>query len=760
MNCEPLAKSNPQITLRKHTEEVLEAVEGLISTIRDPLLALVPNSFVEMMRVAAIFHDLGKAAQGFQKSIQGITNGLPSQWGYRHEALSAAMLLATGLTDKYGLYLFAAILTHHKTLDDENLTRCTGLTIPQQPFQSSHLRVWKEKLEELQYWWEWVRSYVKDVLPELPKPLPDDPKKLPDLYTSCQALEQSLRSVHGINESTLPWIICRGLLMGGDHLASAGLCGPLTHLSGNKLRKPEGFQSRVKSVQGSVLLEAPTGSGKTEAALHWALANRLGGERIFYILPHQASINKMADRLSNLFGEEYVGILHHNAVLQEFHQHFDPDLDNYAQASIQARKRVDDTRKFYRPIKVMTPYQLLKLLFGCHYFEIGLTELLGGLVIFDEIHAYDPHIAALIEIAVQRLRTLKVRFLFMTATFPKFLKERLQEILGECTCVQLEHDHKRDVRILDSARHMLCLRNCTLEEMVSDIIRDSASKNVLVVCNRVAQAQKVYSLLKDQVASIALLHSRFIHRDRATKENQLMAYPDDPNPSRQQIPGVSVLIATQVVEVSLNVSFDTIYTEIAPVDALLQRFGRVNRLNQNNKPVPVYVATCYVRDRVQYVYEPERIDKTLQNAPNGQALYPSIENQWVQATYADGYTEKEQRKYDNACKAFESVVDNLKPYYRGDDRDFYDLFDNYSVVPKRFAHLYHRAISEKRFYDAVGYVVPLSTPTFKQMEQWTELDKANHVYIMDRRYDTELGLLNEPETNSSYLEEAIEEQCL
>ena len=81
----------------------------------------------------------------------------------------------------------------------------------------------------------------------------------------------------------------------------------------------------------------------------------------------------MKDRLSAIFGEDQVGILHHRAPLQEFERHFDGE--NYDTARDQAKKRVDDTKQFYRPIKVLTPYQLLKLMFGCRYFEIGLTGI-------------------------------------------------------------------------------------------------------------------------------------------------------------------------------------------------------------------------------------------------------------------------------------------------------------------------------------------------------------------------------------------------
>jgi CRISPR-associated endonuclease/helicase Cas3 len=461
-----------------------------------------------------------------------------------------------------------------------------------------------------------------------------------------------------------------------------------------------------------------------------------------------------------MFGSDNVGIIHHRASLQEFGRHFDAETDNYGDASRFAKQRMDQTRQFYRPVKIMTPYQLLKLMFGCRFFEIGLSELLGGLIIFDEIHAYDPHVAALIEICISRMNALQVRFLFMTATFPDFLKDRLRVSLPDAPLLTVGNVDPRDRRLMGTARHTLQMHDATLEELIHAIVSDAKSgKKVLVVCNRVAQAQEMFASLQAQLPSVALLHSRFISRDRSNKENELTAFPESEDPVERQIPKADVLVATQVVEVSLNLSFDTIYTEIAPVDALLQRFGRVNRSNQHNAPVPVHVAKHYNEEAVSFIYSPERIKATIVHAPNGQDLFPVDENNWVKGTYETGYTEGEQKKYDAAHAAFTMTVDNLKPFYSGNDKDFYELFDNYNVVPIRYAHLYRKAVQDKRYFIASDYVASISRSTFHQMKPYAEYDETNHVYFLERRYDSDLGLLNEPETDRSFSQEAFEQQC-
>ena len=750
---EPLAKSKPQITLQRHTEDVVYAVNRLTDALAAHVAPVTTPDFVKTLHVAAFFHDLGKAADGFQAVLtyNGDTQNRP-HWGYRHEALSTAILLSTGLPAILDSQLVGAVLTHHKTLDHEDLTQCTGRGRSRASFDRVARRFWTDRLKELRPHWDWVRAYVAKAeadgrIPSLPSALPLDPIELPALYDVNVQLEDTLRREKGLAASSLPWILARGLLMAGDHLASSGLVAPLMALSPDQVQ-PEaaGFQKIVKSTRGSALLEAPTGSGKTEAALHWALANRSEGERIFYILPYQASINKMDQRLRKLFGEDNVGMIHHRAALQEFGRHFDAETDNYDEASKIAKERVSQTRQFYRPVKVLTPYQLLKLMFGCRFFEIGLAELLGGIVIFDEIHAYDPHLAALIDVCISRIRALRVRFLFMSATFPDFLKDRLADLLPGAPVLTVGEEDPRDRRLMKTARHTLIMHDSTLENLTGAIVSDVArGKKVLVVCNRVSQSQQMFSCLRARVPTGALLHSRFIGKDRSRKEDDLVLHPGSSDPVQSQIPKADVLVATQVVEVSLNLSFDTIYTEIAPVDALLQRFGRVNRSNQHGAPVPVHVARRYEEKSVSFIYPPERIAATAVNAPDGADLFPAVEGDWVRSTYQSGYTVAEQKKYDDAHVAFTATVDNIRPYYSGNDDDFHALFDSYAVVPNCFAPLHRSAIREKRYLLAAQFVTSISHTTFSQMKRYAQWDDANHVYYVACRYDDELGLLVEPE---------------
>lgn len=769
MDTHILAKSNGQ-SLLDHTREVADASLEMVHLLRAPLAELELRDLAATLRVAAFFHDLGKAAVGFQKMLRPNPDGTerPS-WGYRHEALSTAMLLAclpSTWDEKSRAPLLAAVLTHHKTLDEESLAGAMGSGGSYQDFQHGGCgRNWEKKLGELEPVWNWLREQIEKARHNGPLSpdfgsLPACAADLPDLYDLGKALGETREQLGGFDATSLRFALTRGFLMGGDHLASGGHGVPLWRLSNAKVRAPEGFQVDVANTCGSALLEAPTGSGKTEAALHWALNNRRDGERIFYVLPYQASINAMTERLRAIFGEKSVGRVHGRASLQEFARHFDAETANYNVAAARAYKTSDQARQFYAPLKIVTPYQLLKILFGVRFWEIAAAELVGALIIFDEIHAYDAPTAALLDVLLVQLQKLGTRFLFMTATFPPFLKERLSLAIGEMPSLALNPKHDRDKQLLERARHCLQLHDATLESLVPKILADARKGKVLVVCNRVRQAQELFETFQNCNLNVALLHSRLIAKHRREREAELCAFPNDADDIKRQIPAADILIATQVVEVSLNLSFDTIYTELAPVDALLQRFGRVNRAFQHGHSVSVHVATQFDASAVAFVYSLERLKHTLDAAPNNQELDANTEGDWVKQTYTNGFTQKENDKYKVAHTAFCDTVSRLRPFSRGDDQDYFDLFDNYPVVPIRFAHLFKEHFEAKQFFLAQDYVASLGQSTYHSMSHYAEWNKEHRVYFLDRKYDSVLGVQNFEEDDKDYLRREQSERII
>jgi len=747
MNGEPLAKSGERpVPLGIHSRQVAEYVRAAIEAFLPRWRHLLDYEQVERLRqalvVAALTHDLGKAASGFQRGLRD----RKFHWEFRHEVLSAALLLTANMDDDIRTLAVAAVLTHHRDLNDPELLGDAGFVpLPEPDIVESAIRKFREKAGELQAYWTWVRRFCEEH-PELCRlHLPATPEQIPLPVDFLEHLEsETVDLTLFVDPKSTVLLLARGWLMAADHAVSAGVTEFKNALPApfmpSSLRP---FQKRLGEHEGDAFLEAPTGSGKTLAAIFWALRNRERGERIFYLLPYQASIEVMADTLEERFGKENVGVVHSRALDYAFREHFERSGE-YEVAAAQAKTEIDINRLVHKPIKVATPFQLLKWLFGIPRFEIGVSEMLGGLFIFDEIHAYDAHVVALIAGMVQVLKELGGRCLFMSATFPPFLKALLQEALGEPAAefgLKGNDGEEWTQQFLARVRHRLRWYDEPLEALIPAIVRAAESgKRVLVVANRVAQAQQLYRQLQKQLGGVHLLHGRFTRRDRVAKEKVVIGTlqgKDDAD--------VRVLVATQVVEVSLDVSFDTIFTEVAPVDDLLQRFGRVNRYCEHPGGVEVHVAREFDPEQLQRVYDLERLKTTLESAPpDGEPLTVEVAAEWVRQVYRDGWTTKEHKRFEQARSAFQTVLQSMRPLHHAPEGEeqFYEMFQGAEVLPHCFYAEYEAHRAEKRYLLATQLLVPIPLGTFWMLNNAGRLTLLKDgVLMVDAAYDPELGLM-------------------
>jgi len=177
-----------------------------------------------------------------------------------------------------------------------------------------------------------------------------------------------------------------------------------------------------------------------------------------------------------------------------------------------------------------------------------------------------------------------VRFVFASATFPRFLQKLIQALIP-CAVIEPDLTEEGDREVVERKRHNLRIADGNVMTALDNMCADTfAGKSVLVVCNHVRTAQIIYEALATRLVAaglhaddIVLFHSRFNMEDRSRIEQTL---------GKKPLP--KVLVATQVVEVSLDIDFDCGYLEPAPIDAMIQRMGRVNRKGSRN-PEPIVV---------------------------------------------------------------------------------------------------------------------------------------------------------------------------
>jgi CRISPR-associated endonuclease/helicase Cas3 len=512
----------------------------------------------------AILHDLGKAHPEFQKRVKG--NGRNSKV-FRHE-ISSLLFLSIFSEEDYPA-LLDMVIAHHKSAKNDAGDK--GLLDLENGYDYIDYHVGK--------WDQWS---------------PDAFKLLNELGIACvpfgeEIARQNLSlaisyckkqtKIRGYSE----W---RGLLMGADHFASALINSTeknlerafqtpdLTFFNRTHPLYPLSYKE-TSSSKKHTLVVASTGAGKTDY-----LFKRTKG-RVFYTLPFQASINAMFKRVAKDLKES------------------NPDLDIRVlhSASMVVRQNGKEEESVLQPlfgsaVKILTPHQLAAIAFGMKGYEAMLLDLKGCDIILDEIHTYTGVSQAIVLKLVQILKQLDCAIHIGTATMPTKLYQKIVEELGDDIL-----EEKLTPEELDNFdRHTLHKINSFEESQ--PFIRQAVEKDkkVLVVYNRVARAQEAYLNLKELYPNtpILLLHSRFKRADRNLKEKHLLGLDEEGNPNGKfnTSTDACIVLSTQIVEVSLDISFDLMVTETAPIDALIQRFGRINRKRTKDtigKTKPIYI---------------------------------------------------------------------------------------------------------------------------------------------------------------------------
>ncbi len=377
-----------------------------------------------------------------------------------------------------------------------------------------------------------------------------------------------------------------------------------------------------------ILMEASMGEGKTEAALY--LADYLqhgctaGG---FYLgLPTQATSNAMWLRVKNFLRQRYpenvvnLTLSHSAAALKTDYLdsvcRLDQVYDNEGKVAASewhtARKRT-----LLSPYGVGTIDQgLMGVVRSRHQF-VRLFGLAGKVVILDEIHAYDLYTSTLLERFLEWLALLGSPVIALSATLPKDIRSRLlkayakgcgyaEPILVDGNYPRITTLTKTGVNVLPFVASEHVRRSLKLK-WVTDEAWPLALKAALVkggcaavICSTVNRAQEVYQQLQDYFAEdeMGLFHGRFLYKDRERIEGECLEKfgKTGVRPYRY------VLVATQVVEQSLDIDFDVMITDLAPIDLLLQRSGRLHR-HHRLRPVDLEEPTLWI---IEPTFEDQR----------------------------------------------------------------------------------------------------------------------------------------------------------
>ena len=492
---------------------------------------------------------------------------------------------------------------------------------------------------------------------------------------------------------------------------------------------PNDMQQEIAAlVADRLILNAGCGEGKTAAALlfgqRWLRENRI--ERIILTLPTKFTANNLYRDLINSEGynipKKLVGITHGDS--REFlTQLTKTEEENSEQEDTNGNimAQIFENNFYAKPVTISTVDHLLMSLYhGYKYADRAFFNVASAVVVFDEVHYYEGRTLEAIAEAIRRLTQLKIPHLVMTATIPTAVRQRFDQLnpgqpypfQRAPAVISGTAKPKTPFEITRLRETPLDEENTVSSELL-DLVKQNRDKRQIIFVNQVNRAKYVYRALQEQSIcdNLVCYHSSFISRDRVKKEKIIRSFFKNSD--------TCVLVSTQVSELSLDISADVMYSEIAPVDSIVQRGGRLNR--KGEAPVDeqtgyiyrLYLMPAYDDERACLPYEPDILQKSWEAIGELYTFQDACE--WVDAVYQDSpplmhkelssaihtdlvFGKRPQDNYAGETEEVGRVVIREQPY------------QTYDVVPLKFEELvikdyqkfknHHLSISAGAFWRA------------------------------------------------------------
>jgi len=685
-----LAKSgNEKKTIKSHIEDLI----GNLNLFLERLPDLLSEEDNEILKYAILFHDIGKVNNLFQKKLNGrnVTDIIP------HNCLSPLFLkkIADKINDQY-LPLLTYIIINH------------------------HTRGWKYLINE--------RQGIQLLINEINQ-------KQKQFFNGFQFSTETLNLYKDWLQNALnnrknkKYIALAGLLIRFDHASSGGLEveeKPIKEDRQKLLKKAldiscfKPFQKKFgidykKDYQAIV---ADTGMGKTGLSVLWS--NR----KKFYILPNRASVNAMYETLKHIYGEDNVGLLHSTSLFNL--------LENY-EDDISVLKQYDQTRVLSKPVTVCTADQLFTAAFNMPGYEKIYATLSYSDVVIDEIQGFQPQQIIPILKQIKETKELGARYLIITATLPDIVSKKLSEY-GFCV-IDNDNDTIDNVK-----RHKIKIENKKIEDFYGEIIgKFKENKKILIVTNTVKKAQEVYqslekssSLNDEEKKRINILHSRFIWKDRQNKEKKVLEETKQDKECNYVNKEGCIWVCTQLVEASLDIDFDYLFTEAATVDSLVQRMGRVwrHRKEDYDGDENIIIAT-----NVEYkVYEKilveksiEMIQKTIEK--NSNYLLSKNKREIVKILYSEEKLIEWGSKYLEEWKNFENAINSGWNFILEDNaqRAFRDVM-TIELIPAKFGKEVEKIYNS--IQEVINQISSDSSLSDKEKKTQKRLEKSKRLKLI------------------------------
>lgn len=435
-----------------------------------------------------------------------------------------------------------------------------------------------------------------------------------------------------------------------------------------------------------IILEAETGVGKTEAALAAAqiIAASNGAQGVYFAAPTMATANGLLERTMNWARNttetgavSSLYLAHSKNQLSTPYRELrfrDINEDAYNPSSngeVVASSWMSGRRRgLLSNIVVGTVDQVLMLALRQRYSMLRHAALAGKIIIFDEIHSYGAYTSDYLATTLEWLAHYGATVIMMSATLPSAEREKLIEAytgnpvnkhteayplitiasessLRYVTPGQSPTNLEARIKIVDDAI-------IALEELLEHLLIDGGV--ALIICNTIARAQEAYSaLVAAYPGEVELHHAGFMAWQRSEKEDRMRQELGPDNHRGEGRPWRKIVVATQVAEQSLDIDADVLVTDLAPMDLIIQRIGRLHRHErpESDRPEQLRKPLVFVRaieglkpaptidPGANAVYDPLILLKTLLQLPN-EFKRPDDVAALVHATYSDDHAVPEE----------------------------------------------------------------------------------------------------------------------
>ena len=471
-------------------------------------------------------------------------------------------------------------------------------------------------------------------------------------YEDCVPPDLSYQDLN-----TLENIKLLGLLMKCDHSASGGYQieypNDFLEVALNELLNE--FKEKDKSADWNdmqkfckensdknIIAIADTGMGKTEGGFLWG-----GNNKIFFVLPLRTAINAMYKRFNEVIikgenKEERVGLLHSNSLEYYLNNKKELVIDDNDEKEMDILEYNKRGKHLSLPVTICTPDQIFNFILKYKGYESKLATLSYSKIILDEMQMYDANLLAAVIFGITKIIEMGGKIAIVTATFPpiieyflnKYLMKNNQNVIKDLDkpneIVGEEIFIKKKFTNNEKIRHNIVLIDdeIGIEQILWKFKENRKNKRssnkILVICNTIKKAQEIYLKLKespDLENKINMLHSNFIREDRESKEKEILDF------GRTDFNGEGIWISTSLVEASLDIDFDYLFTELQDLNSLFQRFGRCNRKGKKS----VDEANCFIYLKIEDKYLKEKgskygfIDKDIyENSKKGLENYCKV----------------------------------------------------------------------------------------------------------------------------------------